>query len=62
MAGLKTQADYDLYEEALQASNGGFSIILERDIDELYVNSYNPEWAAPGMEIPIYKYVWIILL
>ena len=45
LAGLKTQADYDLYEEALQASNGGFSIILERDIDELYVNSYNPEWA-----------------
>ena len=45
LAGLKTQADYDLYEEALQASNGGFSIILERDIDEMYVNSYNPEWA-----------------
>ena len=27
LAGLKTEADYDVYEEALQASTGGFSII-----------------------------------
>ena len=45
LAGLETQEDFDLYVEALQASNGGYSILLERDIDELYVNSYNPEWA-----------------
>ena len=45
LAGLKTQEDFELYVSALQASSGGYSIILERDIDELYVNSYNPEWA-----------------
>ena len=45
LAGLKTEDDFELYVEALQASNGGYSILLERDIDELYVNSYNPEWA-----------------
>merc|ERR1712055_40468 len=45
LAGLKSQKDYDLYVEALETSSGGYSIILERDIDELYVNSYNPEWA-----------------
>ena len=45
LAGLKSQEDYDLYVEALQASSGGYSILLERDISEMFVNSYNPEWA-----------------
>ena len=54
LAGLETQEDFDLYVEALLASNGGYSILLERDIDELYVNSYNPE-------ILIFKFVWITL-
>ena len=42
---MKSQEDYDLYVEALQASSGGYSILLERDISEMFVNSYNPEWA-----------------
>ena len=45
LAGLKSQEDYDLYVEALQASSGGYSILLERDISAMFVNSYNPEWA-----------------
>ena len=45
MAGLKTEEDYKNYELALQMSPSGYTVILERDIDEMYVNSYNPEWA-----------------
>ena len=45
VAGLKEESDILLYEEALAASYAGYSIILERDIDEIFVNSYNPEWA-----------------
>ena len=45
LAGLNTQEDYNLYISALQASTSGYSIILQRDINEMYVNSYNPEWA-----------------
>ena len=45
LAGLKTDSDIALYEEALTFSSAGYSIILERDISEIYVNSYNPEWA-----------------
>ena len=45
LAGLKTEKEYDLYKCALEASKNGYSIILQRDIDEMYVNSYNPEWA-----------------
>ena len=45
LAGLRTEADFDLYIEALETSNSGYSIIMQRDIDELFVNSYNPEWA-----------------
>ena len=45
IAGLKTEEEKVLYEEALQYSSSGYSIILERDLDEIWINSYNPEWA-----------------
>ena len=45
IAGLKTEEDRYLYQEALQHSSKGYSIIYERDLDEIWVNSYNPEWA-----------------
>ena len=34
-----------LYEDALKYSTSGYSVVLERDVDEIFVNSYNPEWA-----------------
>ena len=44
LAGLTEESDILLYEEALTTSYSGYSIVLERDIDEIFVNSYNPEW------------------
>ena len=32
------------YIEALQVSKIGYSIVLQRDIDELYQNPFNDEW------------------
>ena len=43
-AGYKSERDFEMYLEALSYSKKGYSIILERDIDEIYVNSYNSEW------------------
>ena len=40
-----SDSDICLYEEALTYSSSGFSIVLERDVSEMYINSYNPEWA-----------------
>ena len=45
MVGLHTNDEIQMYEEALTYSTPGYTLILERDLDELYVNSYNPEWA-----------------
>ena len=37
--------DIDDYLEAvLETSRKGISVVLARDIDEIYVNNYNPEW------------------
>ncbi len=43
VAGLKTNEDKARYHQALAYSSSGYTIIMARDIDELYVNSYNPE-------------------
>ena len=32
------------YEQALQISDKGYEVIYKRDIDELMINNYNPEW------------------
>ena len=32
------------YLEALSYSNKGYSVHLKRDLDEIYINSYDPEW------------------
>ena len=45
MAGLKSDEEILMYEEALKYSTPGYSLVLERDLDEIFVNSYNPEWA-----------------
>ena len=39
------KVDKDEYLEAvLETSRKGISVVLARDIDEIYVNNYNPEW------------------
>ena len=43
-AGWGKDEDLDLYIEALTYSKRGYSIIQQRDVDEIFVNSYNPEW------------------
>ena len=45
IAGFQSDEELQQYEEALKFSTPGYSIVLERDIDEIFVNSYNPEWA-----------------
>ena len=32
------------YLNALKYSRAGYSVHLKRDLDEIYINSYNPEW------------------
>ena len=34
----------ETYEEALGVSQNGYKIVHKRDINEIYVNNYNPEW------------------
>ena len=46
-AGVKSDTDKSalkIYEEALGISNSGYKIIHKRDINEIFVNNYNPEW------------------
>ena len=40
MAGV----EYDEYLKALGTSRAGYSIVNQRDIDEIYINSFNSEW------------------
>ena len=44
LAGLKSEEDMELYTRALKSNRSGYNIIMERDIDEIFVNSYSPEW------------------
>ena len=39
-----TKTAIQLYEEALSVSTSGYKMIHKRDIDEIFVNNYNPEW------------------
>ena len=38
------KVSYEDYIKALSTSKMGYAVVLQRDIDEIYVNSYNPEW------------------
>ena len=44
LIGLDKEQDWNLYLEALQYNPKGFSMVMARDLDEIDVNSYNPEW------------------
>ena len=35
---------YQDYIQALSTSKMGYAVVLQRDIDEVYINSYNAEW------------------
>ena len=40
MAGVK----YEDYLEALSTSKVGYSVVMRRDINEMDVNNFNPDW------------------
>lgn len=44
LVGLN-KTNFHTYLDALKITTAGYSIIQARDIDEIFVNSYNPEWA-----------------
>ena len=35
---------YEEYIEALGISTNGYSVVLRRDLDELFINPFNREW------------------
>jgi hypothetical protein len=35
---------YNDYLDALSTSKSGYSVVQKRDVDEIYINSYNIEW------------------
>ena len=41
---LKAGVTHDDYMKALSGSKVGYKVVQRRDLDELYVNSYNVEW------------------
>ena len=36
--------DYDDYKRYLRMSRSGYSVVLQRDTDEIFINAYNSEW------------------
>ena len=40
----KAEVEYKEYVDALQVSHRGYSVVYARDIDELYINTYNEDW------------------
>ena len=40
----RAQVEFEDYVKALSVNRMGYKIVLERDVDELYVNNYNIEW------------------
>ena len=35
---------YEDYKRYLKMGRSGYTVVLQRDIDEVFINSYNPEW------------------
>ena len=40
----QAKVSYEDYLKALSTSKMGYAVVLQRDLDEVYVNSYNKEW------------------
>ena len=52
---------YEMYEQAvIQQPRKGSEVLLQRDIDEIFINNYNPEWIVDwnaNIDIsPVYDY------
>lgn len=41
---LEQTCTYDTYKAALKVSGKGMTVVLKRDIDEMWVNNYNPHY------------------
>ena len=52
------------YHRILQYSNKGFSLVLKRDINEVWVNNYNAEWIEmwnSNLDIsPVFDYYAVV--
>ena len=44
ISGEDENSKLETYEKALGVSGHGYRIVHRRDVDEIYVNNYNPEW------------------
>ena len=52
---------YEMYEKAvIEQPRKGSEVLLQRDIDEIFINNYNPEWIVAwnaNIDIaPVYDY------
>ena len=52
---------YEMYEKAvIEQPRKGSEVLLQRDIDEIFINNYNPEWIVDwdaNIDIsPVYDY------
>ena len=36
--------NYEEFKKAISTSKTGYSVVLQRDLDEVYINPYNTEW------------------
>ena len=55
--------DYGKYIEALEFSQMDYTIILQRDIDEIFTNNYNEEWLRAwdaNMDIQVTLNFWAV--
>ena len=46
-----------IYHHYLSFSMKGFSMVLKRDVDEIFVNKFNPEW----LQVMLEEYSTILL-
>ena len=52
----------DRYEEALSVSlKKGYAVLVKRDVDEIFTNTYNPEWIKSWNANMDMQFVWIFL-
>ena len=58
------KVDYDMYIKAISTSKTGHSIVQKRDLDEIFINSYNIEWLRAwngNMDIQVVLYYFAVI-